>query len=798
MRVPLSWLVEFIEIKASPEEVAEIFTLGGVEVEEVFDPYEELGEIITVEIVEVNELPELKGLAICRVSDGKEFYTVITTAKDQVKKGLIAGLAKAGSQTFTGEKVEVKKIKKIKSEGMFISPFEAGLGEEKEKILTFPEGTPVGKSIYEVLQVSEPVLDLAVTPNRGDVLSILGCARELHTLTSWELKTPVYDKKELKGIPFPGEITILDKDGCFRYAGRFFRNIKVKESPFYIQKRLWLCGLRPINNIVDITNYVMLEIGQPLHAFDWKEIKGGKVVIRKAKQGEKLLMLDGVERVFTEEDLVIADEEKAMVLAGIMGGEKSGVSEKTEDVFLESAWFNPRRIRMSSQRHKISTESSYRFERRVDPEGVILGIIRASQLIKELAEPSEISEVVDVYPEVFIPPEITLPKEKVKKYLGFSISEREIFHILKKVGEVKEKKDNFVVKPFSFRQDLEIPEDLIEEIARIYGYDKIPDTFPFACLYARGLSPELKLEKKIRDILKGLGFFEVITYSFIDPVYLEKLFNEGDFRRKVLKLANPISSSQSVMRTSLVPGLLETAKFNFFREVSSLKIFEVGKVFFPGKEGLAEEKGRTGLLLMGNTSEEVWFEKIRKFDIYDLKGDLEEFFSVLGVEVIFKPYSEEPFLKKGISFDLYLGEKKIGFGGRVKDLILKELDLKTEIFVAEIDMDSLLDVLKGEKEVVIKKPPRYPSTFRDVTCVLKKEVKIGDILEFIESQEVPYLEDVRCIAVYEGPPIPEGEKSISLRFWYRAEDRTLLDEEVNAIQEELARKIFEKFSAKPR
>jgi len=799
MKVPVSWLSEFIELKTSPEEIAEIFTLGGIEVEEIIDPYEELGELITVKILDIIEPPELKGLVVCRVTDGKKEYTVITTAKDQVKKGLIVGFAKAGSFTFSGEKVEVKRIKKVKSEGIFLSPFEAGIGEEKDKILAFPEDTPLGSSIYEVLKISEPVLDLAVTPNRGDVLSILGSARELHTLTSWELKTPSYSEDFLKGEVFPGKIEIQDKDGCFRYAGRFFKGVKVGESPFYIQKRLWLCGLRPINNLVDITNYVMLEVGQPLHAFDWKEIKGQKIIVRKAKPGEKLLMLDGVERTFTEDDLVIANEEEAMVLAGVMGGEKSGVSEKTVDVFLESAWFNSKRIRMSSQRHKVSTESSYRFERCVDPEGVLLGILRASELIQKLAKPEKISEVVDVYPCVFKPPEITLPKEKIKKYLGFSISEEEVFTILKKVGEVKKEENNFIVKPFTFRQDLSIPEDLIEEIARIYGYDKIPDTFPEACLYAEGLSPELKLEKKVKEILKGLGFFEVITYSFVDPDYIEKLgFKKEDIRRNVLKLANPISSSQSVMRTTLIPGLLETARFNLFREVNSLKIFEVGKVFFPDEKGLACEKNRLGILLMGNTSEEIWYKKIRKFDIYDLKGYLEEFFLILKLEVNFKPFSEEVFLKKGISFDLYLEGKKIGFGGRVKDLILKELDLKTAIFVAEIDLDLVLKALEKEKEFSIKKPPKYPSTFRDVTCILKKEVKIGDILEFVKFQEVPYLEEVRCVAIYEGPPIPEGEKSVSLRFWYRAEDRTLLDEEVNEIQEALAKKIFEKFSAKPR
>ncbi len=797
MRVPISWLSEFIELKGSPEEVAEILTMGGIEVGSVEDPYEELGELVTVKVLEIVEPEELKKIAVCRVTDGKEVFTVLTTAKEQVKTGMVLGLAKPGSETFSLQKVEVKQIKKYVSYGMFLSPYEAGLGEEKDKLLILPEDTPLGESIYKVLNVSEPVLELEITPNRGDVLSILGTARELHALTSWELKPIKFEDYLKSGNKFKGKIEIEDKEGCFRYAGRFFSNIKVKESPFFIQKRLWLCGLRPINNIVDITNYVLLEFGQPLHAFDWDKIKDHTIFVRRARPKERLLMLDGIEREFDEEDLVIADAEKPMVLAGIMGGEDSGVSENTNHIFLESAWFNPKRIRKSSQKHRITTESSYRFERGIDPEGVILGLLRASELILEFAEAEKFSEIVDIYPKPYIAPQIFLSEKKLSRYLGFSIPSEEVELLLSKVGWVRKVGEGFEVIPYSYRQDIKIPEDLIEEVARIYGYENIPTTYPKAVLYAKVPSSLIELEKKVKDIWKSLGFFQVITYSFIDPSFVEKLnLVKEDPRRNLIEIANPIASTQSVMRTTLVPGLLETARFNFFREVTSLKIFEIGKVFFPTDEPLAYEPMHLGVLLMGNTSEEVWYEEIRKFDIYDLKGYLEEFFEVLKVPVKFKPYSSEPFLKKGISFDLMLEDCKIGFAGEVKSLVLKEYDLKIGVLLAEIDLEPVLKEWKEEFKV--EKPPKYPSTFRDVTCVLKKHIKIGEILEFINSLGVKYLKKVRCIKVYEGPPIPEDEKSVSLRFWYRAEDRTLTDEEVNSIQEELAKKIFEKFSARPR
>lgn len=800
MKIPISWLSEFIELKAGPEKIAEILTMGGVEVEAIENPYENLGELITVKILEIFEPKELKDLVICKVTDGKETFSVLTTAKNQVKPNLIVGLAKPESLTFSFEKVEIKSIRNYKSYGMFLSPYEAGLGEEKDKLLILPEDSSLGESIYKILGISEAVLDLAITPNRGDLLSILGVARELHTLTSWELNFPNFEESLKFGEKFPGRIEILDKDGCFRYAGRFFRKIKVKESPFYIQKRLWLCGLKPINNIVDITNYVLLEVGQPLHAFDWEKIKGKTILIRKAYPKEKLFMLDGVEREFVEEDLVIADAEKAMVLAGIMGGEESGVSENTKDIFLESAWFNPKRIRKSSQRHKITTESSYRFERNVDPEGIILGLLRASELILKIAEPESYSEIIDLYPEPFLSPQIFLSNQKLTKYLGFLIPSEKVEKILNKIGQVKKTENGFQVTPFSYRQDIKIPEDLIEEVARIYGYEKIPSTFPKSILYSKSSSKSLKFEKKLKDILKSLGFSEVITYSFIDPKSLKKLnLNEDDKRLKFIEISNPLSLTQSVMRTSLLPGLIETACFNFFREITSLKIFEIGKVFFPTENLLAKEPLYLGILLMGNANNEVWYEDLRKFDIYDLKGYLSALFDFLKIDINFKPYSSEPFLKRGVSFDLYMNNQKIGFAGEVKNLVLKEFDLKTCVFVAEINLETLLEKLDIlEKSFEVKKPPKYPSTFRDVTCIIKKEIKIGEILDFVKTLSIPYLENINCIKIYEGLPIPEEEKSITIRFWYRAKDRTLKDEEVNKIQEEVAKKIFKKFSAKPR
>ncbi|MCS7279757.1 MAG: phenylalanine--tRNA ligase subunit beta [Thermodesulfobacteriaceae bacterium] len=800
MRVPISWLSEFIDLRLGPEEVAEILTMGGIEVENIDEPYKNLGELITVEILEISFPEDLKDLVLCKVTDGKEVFNVFTTAKEEVRPGLIVGLAKPESLTFGYHKVEVKTVKGYKSLGTFLSPYEAGVGEEKSKLLIFTPDTPIGVSIYEVLNLKEKVLELAVTPNRGDVLSIFGVARELSLLTNWELNPPKINPFYSQGEDFLGKIEILDPEGCFRYAGRYIKGIEVKDSPFYLQKRLWLCGLRPINNIVDITNYVLLELGQPLHAFDWEKVENQTVIVRKAKKGEKVLTLDGIERILSEEDLVIADFSKPMVIAGVIGGETTGVSSETKNIFIESAWFNPKYIRRSSQRHKITTESSYRFERKVDPEGVILALLRATELIFKITSVETFSKVLDVYPKVFEPPKILLTKTKLKKYLGFEIPFKEVEEILKRIGNIDKKSEEEIeVIPFSYRQDLSIPEDLIEEIARIYGYEKIPITLPKSVLKAKGLAKELKLEKKLKEVLTALGFLEVITYSFIDPKSLNKLnFSDEDFRNNFIELANPLSANLSIMRTTLLPGLIEVACYNFFREINSLKIFEIGKVFFRDSQTLAQEITNLGILLMGNRGrEEVWYEEVQRFDLFDLKGYLEELFLVLNLPIQFKLNSSEPFLKKGLSYDLILEGHKVGYAGEMKNLVLKEFDLKTQVLVAEIILDPILEKISLETKA-FKRPPKFPSTFRDLTCIVNKNIKIGEMLEYIEELKVPYLEEVRCLKIYEGPPIAKGEKSVSLRFIYRAEDRTLRDEEVNSIQEDLVQKILIKFLAKPR
>jgi len=798
MKVPVSWLSEFIELEEEAERLAEILTLGGLEVEEVYDHYQTLGEIIAVKVLEVNKPSELKDLVVCTVHDGKDSFTVLTAAVDLVKPGQVLALACPGSKTFFWDKIEVKEVKGYKSWGMFLSPYEAGVSEEKDILLELPLDVKPGENIYKALNISEPILDVSITPNRGDCLSVFGLARELSLLTGWPLKELRFDESLKEGAQPKGSIEILDPDGCFRYVGRWFSGVKVTASPFFIIKRLVFCGLRPINNFVDITNYVLLELGQPLHAFDWERVSGGRIIVRRAKEGERLLFLDGVERELSSEDLVIADAEKALVLAGIMGGEESGVSDNTQEVFLESAWFNAKRVRLSGMRHRLTTESSYRFERKVDPEGVYLAMLRATELILRYANPEEVSIIVDEYPVRFKPPRIELEKKRLSAYLGFEIPEEKVKGILNKLGDLEVTSESFILVPKSYRQDLSIPEDLIEEVARVYGYDKVPTTYPEGVLYCEQPLKTLEFTQKIRMLLAGFGFFEVITYSFIDPKFIEHLnFLADDPRKDPIKLENPISAEMSVLRTTLLPGLIQTAHFNQAREVESLKLFEVGKVFFKAEE-LASERLNLGLLLAGRKSLPSWYEEERPFDLYDIKGVVSALGEALRVDFLFKPYSEEPFLKRGFSFDLYLGEEKIGYLGRLKSLIAKDLDLREPVFVAEIYLDKLLSFIQGEKALSVKKPPKFPSTFRDVSLVVKKGIPFETLLAYLKAKEIPYLEDLKLIAAYEGKPLDPDERSLTLRLWFRAEDRTLRVEEVDPIISQLAEELIEKFQIRLR
>ncbi len=800
MLVPYSWLKELIEVDLSPEELADRLTLTGLEVEGVFDGYEGLEPARVVRVVAVHPHPEAEKLRVCQVSDGQKDYQVVCGAPN-VREGLKTVLAPANTILFTGEKITPGEIRGIRSEGVLCSAYELGLSEDHTGLLELDEETPLGRPAVEVLGLSEPVLEVAITPNRGDCLSILGMAREVAAITGKPYQAPKIPALPLgEDINDLTSVTIEVPELCYRYCGRLLRGIKVGPSPFDIQKRLWLCGLRPINNIVDITNYILLLVGQPLHAFDFDLLRGHRIIVRKAKAGEKILTLDGEERTLDEETMVIADAERPVAIAGIMGGEETAVHEGTQNVFLESAWFNPSSIRLTGQRLRLSSESSYRFERGVDPEGVVRGLELAAQMMASLGGGEIVPGRIDVYPRPYNPREIKLTSKRVQLYLKVDLPQKDLQDILERV-EVQTRPDgeDLLCTPPSFRHDLVLEEDLIEEIARLYGYDRLPSAIPVAEIGGR---PPEKIDifiQRAKTLLTALSLYEVINYSFISPRFIDWLaLGEGDPRRNVVPLANPLSEEQSVMRTTLIPGLLQTAQVNLFREVPNLRVFELGKVFLARKgQELPEERIKLAGLLTGRVHPESCHEKAREIDFFDLKGILESFLKHLGVSSYnLKPLAQEPFLRPGLSARLHVQGKDLGFLGEIRQEVLDHYDLKGPIFVFEIDFEDLVDLARDERKY--RPLPKFPATTRDLALILDDHVPAAAVLDFVAQQELPYLEDVYIIDVYRGKPIPEGKKSLTLRFVYRAQDRTLTDEEVNQIQEGLTQELCQKFQAQVR
>ncbi len=800
MLVPYSWLKELIDVDLSPEELADRLTLTGLEVEGVIDGYEGLEPARVVRVVAVHPHPEAEKLRICQVSDGKQDYQVVCGAPN-VREGLKTVFAPADTILFTGEKITPGEIRGVRSQGVLCSAYELGLSEDHTGILELDAEVPLGQPAVEALGLSEPVLEVAITPNRGDCLSILGLAREVSAITGQPYQIPkIPSLPEGTDIKDQTSVVIEAPELCYRYCGRLIQGVSVGPSPFDLQKRLWLCGLRPINNIVDITNYVLLLVGQPLHAFDFDLLKQKRIIVRKARAGEKILTLDGEERSLDEETLVIADAERPVAIAGIMGGEETAVHAETKNVFLESAWFNPSSIRLTGQRLRISSESSYRFERGVDPEGVVRGLELAAGLMQDLAQGKIVPGRLDEYPRPYKPREIRLSPNRVRLYLKVDLPQEEVQELLQRVEVTCRTEDQgLLCVPPSFRHDLVLEEDLIEEIARLYGYDRLPSTIPVAEIGGRAPERLEILTQRAKMLFTALSFYEVINYSFISPRFMDWLgLREDDPRRRVVPLANPLSEEQSVMRTMLLPGLLHTAQVNLFREVPNLRVFELGKVFWarPGEE-LPEERVKLAGLLTGLVNAESCHEKPRQVDFFDLKGVLESFLQHLGLSSYsIKPQAQEPFLRPGLSARLMVQGQDLGFLGEVRQEVLEHYDLKGPIFVFELDFEALAALTRDERQY--QPLPKFPATTRDLALILDDTLPAAELLAFITQQDIPYLEDVYVIDVYRGKPIPQGKKSLTLRFVYRAKDRTLTDEEVNRIQEDLAQEICQKFQAQVR
>lgn len=800
MRFTLSWLKEYVEFDVPPGELAERLTMSGLEVESLEYLGKGLEEIVVAEILDIRPHPDAKKLLLCDVSDGTKSYKIVCGAKNMRLNDKVA-LARPGTRLPKSGKfpegvtIETTRIRGELSEGMLCSEVELGLGDDGEGIIILPEGSEVGGSIVKALGLDEVVLEIGVAANRSDCLSVIGIAREVAAIFGSPLKYPKFQLlEEGDHIDKFATVEVLDSEGCPRYSCRVITDLKIAPSPTWLKKRLENSGIRSINNVVDITNFVLLEWGQPLHAFDYDLVEGKKIIVRRAKEGEVIQTLDGLERVLTDEDLIISDASKPIAMAGVMGGASTEVSDDTKNILLESAFFNPVRVRRTSKRTNLKSESSYRFERQVDINGVVKALDRASELMRELAGGTISRGVVDVYPSPVSWSEIKLSTKGLNSLLGTEIESDEIRKILERLG-IEGKAANgeeltFVIP--TFRVDITREVDLIEEVARHYGYNKIPSTLPSVVMKTEGSKTKNILENRIKQILASHGFLEVINYSFDDPAYLG-LFNSTE----PLAILNPLSSEGSVLRTSLFPGLMRNVSLNLNRQINDIRVFEIGRIYIPEGNGLPKEITKLVVAATGKRQQELW-EKA-EFDFYDLKGVLERIFELHSLvrRLRFEQTKQVGFLHPGKSSKVLIQDEEIGILGQLHPEISEKMDISQGVYVFEVDLDKVAEFYIGE-ELQFGPVPRFPFVRRDIAIVVDEDLPVGDIVGEIRRVESSLIEDVTVFDVFKGGAVERGKKSVAVSMIMRAADKTLTDEDVNRLQAKTLERLNLAFGAELR
>jgi phenylalanyl-tRNA synthetase beta chain len=788
MKVTLNWLKQYVDFNWSPEELTERLTMLGLEVEGVQKIFGAFDGIVVAQVIARDKHPNADKLSLCRVNDGTGERQIVCGAQN-FKAGdkvplILPGASlpmKAGDkEPFT---IKVGKIRGVESHGMLCSPQELGLPDQVDGLLILREDAKVGQPFAEYLGRSggDVVYDLEVTPNRPDLNSVIGIAREIAAVTGNELKIPVTQFLNTESEPIDGLLSVQNGEPelCPRYTARIVRKVKVGPSPDWLKSILEKVGIRSINNVVDITNYVMLESGQPLHAFDYHLLKGNgtnppKIIIRRANEDEKFTTLDGKERVLTNQMLLIADGTKALALAGVMGGKNSEINDNTVDVLIESAYFKPQNIRATSRKLELRTDSSYRFERGGDVEICDWASRRAAQLICDLAGGQVLGHSIDNFPNQISPRQITLHFAKTKDLLGIGISHSEQVSFLTKLGlKVLEQTPGICTFEIpTWRVDLKREVDLIEEVGRLYGVEKIPATPPRGALGANAFDSVYDEIAEARRILTGLGLNETQGQTLISQSEALDVMPET-----IVRLANPLSSDMDVLRPSLLPGLIHSLRHNVSRKNYDLALFEIGRVF-DLQNGATKEERRIAIALTGQHAHNFWSgdERGAKFDIFDLKGIIEEFlpqFGLRGAQISPWNVKSEIFLEIAtISHGKYLGVI-----GQMLPTLAKKYDLRDAVFLAELNLDQLLARRNPAKS--FKSLPQFPAIRRDVAMLVPEATTHESVLQTIKQTTTANLENAELFDVFRGKNVPAGQKSLAYAFTYRSPEKTLTDAEVN-------------------
>ncbi len=799
MIVSLSWIKEYVPITMAPLDLAEELTMVGLEVEAVKDRYAYLQPVLVGRIADIRPHPNADKLQCCDVDLGDRTVAVVCGAPN-LTVDTLAPLALPGT-VFPDETVLTPgKIRGVLSEGMLCSAGELGLGSDRSGLMPLEKHLSVGMPLAQALELNDTVLEIDLTPNRPDCLSLIGIAREIAAIQKCQLRYPEVELSETTAqIDTYTSITIEAPNDCPRYTARLLDQITVAPSPFWLQDKLLSIGLRPINNIVDITNFVLMETGQPLHAFDFDQLEENRIVIRSARAGETFVTLDQKERILTEGMLLICDGQKPVAIAGVMGGLNSEIENNTTRVLIESAHFNPVSIRKTSKKLGLNTEASHRFERGVDPQGTIFAANRAAHLMATMGNGNIIGGLIDAHPKPFSPKAVKLSTKSTNRHLGTRLEPLSVKNHLEaiefKVNSIDD--DRFDVVPPSFRVDVTRPEDLMEEVARLYGYNNIQASYPLIPAESRKPSQQLDARQHIKQILTGFGLTEAINYSFMDRRACDQIqLSENDPRRHLVEILNPLTEDQAVMRTSLVPGMLATMRRNIVKQVKNLKLFEVGKIFISKDSAqLPQEIEMLLCLWTGSRYNESWLASKENCDFYDIKGVAEGLLT--GLEAKNPAFSALPkedcsYLQPGASAKISFNNI-IGVIGRVHPQVLANFDLEQDAYLLELNLSELYGLLPDHKH--FQPLSKYPATTRDITLIVDQTIEAQAILDSLAEAQEKLVEDIFLFDVFEGQPIPEGKKSLSLRITYRSFETTLEDESINRLHHDLTATLLKVFTA---
>ena len=798
MLISLNWLKQYIDLDGIEiNEMEDALTMIGQEVEKIDIVGGNLDKVVVAHLEEVKKHPNADSLTLCKVNNGKEILQIVCGATNH-KTGDKVALAQVGARLKEDFTIKKGKIRGEESNGMLCSEDELGIGSDKDGIIILPEDAPVGVPFKDYLGINDTVFELEITPNRPDCLSHIGIARELSAYYGKELKYPETEiKNEIEEKTSDNvKVTIEDSNLSRRYVTRILKNVTVKESPKWLKERIESVGLRSINNIVDVSNFILMEMNHPNHVFDLDKIEGNEIKVKSAVKGDKLVTLDEQERELEDGDIVICDSKKILALGGVMGGLDSEVTDNTKNILLEVAQFNPQNVRKTSRRLTLTSDSSYRFERGIDVEDSIKVINRLANLIQEVAGGEILNGYVDVYPVPHENKVAELNFERLNRFVGKVIPREKVIEILRNLEiDVKDNGETLTLTAPSYRGDLELEQDYFEEVIRMYGFDNIENILPRVDINKNSTLDTTKLTDRVKTICASVGLKEVINYSFIPKDALQKLKFTGVSEDKLIDISNPITEDFVTMRPTLLYSLIKNAKDNMNRNVSNIRFFEVSRTFEKAEE-LAKEDIKVGIILAGENDKTLWNPKPVHYDFYDLKGIVEEIFSKLKFQSFSIKRSVQTEFHPGRSADVFVGKEYIGSFGEIHPDVLENFGLnKKTVLVAEFNIELIKKYIN--KPFVYQGIVKYPAVPRDLALVMNENILVGDVLKTIEKIDKK-VEKVELFDIYQGIGVEPGKKSVAISILLRDDSKTLEEKEINNIIDKILAKMKKDYMAELR